>query len=123
MTGVPSLPDWGGKRDNITGNSDRIARFEKAAKALASCIIRNRGDGQDGGGIPVVVEGTRDERTLRALGFTGPIEKVNRGWDRPRLIAYLHSEYCSRPVSYTHLRAHETRGNLVCRLLKASNSI
>ena len=22
-----------------------------------------------------------------------------------------------RPVSYTHLRAHETRGNLVCRLL------
>ena len=98
MTGVPSLPDWGGKRDNITGNSDRFARFEKAAKALASCIIRNRGHGQDGGGIPVVVEGTRDERTLRALGFTGPIEKVNRGWDRPRLIAYLHSEYCSRPT-------------------------
>ena len=23
----------------------------------------------------------------------------------------------SQPVSYTHLRAHETRGNLVCRLL------
>ena len=22
-----------------------------------------------------------------------------------------------RPVSYTHLRAHETRSNLVCRLL------
>ena len=22
-----------------------------------------------------------------------------------------------KPVSYTHLRAHETRGNLVCRLL------
>ena len=44
----------------------------------------------------MLVEGTRDERTLRALGFTGPIEKVNRGWDRPRLIAYLHSEYCSR---------------------------
>ena len=37
-------------------------------------------------------------KTLRALGFTGPIEKVNRGWDRPRLIAYLHSEYCSRPT-------------------------
>ena len=24
---------------------------------------------------------------------------------------------CDDPVSYTHLRAHETRGNLVCRLL------
>ena len=23
----------------------------------------------------------------------------------------------TKPVSYTHLRAHETRGNLVCRLL------
>ncbi len=25
--------------------------------------------------------------------------------------------YPCSPVSYTHLRAHETRGNLVCRLL------
>ena len=25
--------------------------------------------------------------------------------------------YRHRSVSYTHLRAHETRGNLVCRLL------
>ena len=25
------------------------------------------------------------------------------------------------PVSYTHLRAHETRGNLVCRLLLEKN--
>ena len=24
---------------------------------------------------------------------------------------------CGRPVSYTHLRAHETKANLVCRLL------
>ena len=40
------------------------------------------------------MEGKRDVDTRRALGFTGPIEKVNRGWDRPRLVAYLHSEYC-----------------------------
>ncbi len=32
------------------------------------------------------------------MGFIGPIEKVNRGWDRPRLIAYLHSEYCKSPT-------------------------
>ena len=30
------------------------------------------------------------------------------GWERANWFA---------PVSYTHLRAHETRGNLVCRLL------
>ena len=27
----------------------------------------------------------------------------------------------SKPVSYTHLRAHETRSNLVCRLLLEKN--
>ena len=30
----------------------------------------------------------------------------------------LYPHYlCAKPVSYTHLRAHETRSNLVCRLL------
>ena len=91
------LPDWGEKRDSVEGHSDRATRFEKAALALASCIIRNRNPSQGGAGIPVVVEGNRDEETLRALGFTGTIEKVNRGWDRSRLIAYLHSEYCFEP--------------------------
>ena len=91
-----SLPDWADKKHSIVGNTNRAARFEKAAMALASCIVRNRGSSKEGGGIPVLVEGKRDEKTLRALGFTGPIEKVNRGWDRSRLIAYLHSEYCSR---------------------------
>ncbi len=98
MTEDISLPDWGGKRDNIAGSSDRITRFEKAAKALASCIVRNREVSLGGAGSPVVDEGTSDEDTLRALGFTGPIEKENRGWDRSRLIAYLHSEYCSEPT-------------------------
>ena len=93
-----SLPDWGHKKHSIMGNPNRVARFEKAAMALASCITRNRGSSQEGGGIPILVEGKRDEKTLRVLGFTGPIEKVNRGWDRSRLIAYLHTEYCSRPA-------------------------
>src|SRR5450759_5404039 len=38
-----------------------------------------------------------------------------------RLVALLapgfHHEGCLSPVSYTHLRAHETRHDLVCRLL------
>ena len=37
------------------------------------------------------------------LGFTGPIESLT-------------------PVSYTHLRAHETLMNLVCRLLLEKRS-
>ena len=88
------LPDWESKRERVEGPSDRVARFEKASIAIAKAIIRNRASEQGGSGVPVVVEGNRDVDTLRALGFTGPIEKVNRGWDRSRLVAYLHSEYC-----------------------------
>ena len=88
------LPDWESKRNRVDGPADRVARFEKASRAIAQAIIRNRPLGQGGTGIPIVVEGNKDEQTLRAMGFTGAIEKVNRGWDRPRLVAYLHSEYC-----------------------------
>jgi 5S rRNA maturation endonuclease (ribonuclease M5) len=88
------LPDWESKRCRVDGPADRVVRFEKASRAIAQAIIRNRSADQGGSGIPIVVEGNKDEQTLRVLGFTGPIEKVNRGWDRSRLVAYLHSEYC-----------------------------
>jgi len=89
------LPDWESKRERIEGPADRVVRFEKASRAIAEALVRNRTVDQGGSGVPVVVEGNRDEETLRELGFTGPIEKVNRGWDRPRMVAYLHSKYCT----------------------------
>ena len=89
------LPDWESKRERVEGPADRVVRFEKASRAIAEALVRNRTVDQGGSGVPVVVEGNRDEETLRELGFTGPIEKVNRGWDRPRMVAYLHSEYCT----------------------------
>ena len=42
-----SLPDWGDKKHSIVGNTNRAARFEKAAMALASCITRNRGSSKE----------------------------------------------------------------------------
>ncbi|VTU54106.1 hypothetical protein AMBR_JPGBJEAN_02768 [Lacticaseibacillus rhamnosus] len=33
------------------------------------------------------------------------------------LLGIVVKALSNEPVSYTHLRAHETRGNLVCRLL------
>ena len=88
------LPGWESKRDMVAGPADRVVRFEKASRAIAEALIRNRTIEQGGSMIPIVVEGNRDEATLRALGFTGPIERVNRGWGRSRIVAYLHSEYC-----------------------------
>ena len=89
------LPDWAGQRARAAGPPDRAVRFELAAKAIANAILRNRPVAEGGSGCPVVVEGLKDEQALRALGFSGAIEKVNRGWDRSRLVAYLHESYCA----------------------------
>nr|AIF16421.1 hypothetical protein [uncultured marine group II/III euryarchaeote KM3_74_C08] len=44
----------------------------------------------------MLVEGAKDVTALRALGFSGVIETVNRGWDRSRLVAYLYDKYGTR---------------------------
>ena len=64
-----------------------------AARAICASIVRNMPLEQGGCEVPVLVEGMKDERALRALGFKGTIEKINKGWDTSRLVAYLHSKY------------------------------
>ena len=80
MTDEFRIPGWESKRERVDGPADRVVRFDKASRAIAEALIRNRSQERGGSGIPVVVEGNRDEEALRALGFTGPIEKINRGW-------------------------------------------
>ncbi|MEC7709034.1 MAG: hypothetical protein VYA39_04865 [Candidatus Thermoplasmatota archaeon] len=75
------------------GPHNREKRFEMAAKAICASIVRNMPLDQGGCGVPVLVEGIKDERALRDLGFKGVIERINKGWDTSRLVAYLHSEY------------------------------
>ena len=93
------MPERMEKTARIAGSPDRLVRFEKAAKEIARAIVMNRPKEQGGGCRPIVVEGIRDENAVRALGFTGPVEKVNRGWDRSRLIAYLHKTYAEEEVN------------------------
>src|SRR5450756_1792910 len=60
--------------------------------------------------------------TTTALSFLAPITvpRPPRPMERPRLLT-MDAKSTPRspvgPVSYTHLRAHETRHDLVCRLL------
>ena len=72
------VPDWPCKVRSFSGPSNRRIRFEKTAKSLAFAIMRNRTLEEGGCGCPVLVEGIRDERTLRELGFIGPLSFRSR---------------------------------------------
>ena len=90
--------DWFEGRWSLNGPSDQAQRFETAATAIARCQVRNRMPEDGGAGCPILIEGLKDVKALRALGFIGPIEKMNRGWDRSRLVAFLHDEYGTRNI-------------------------
>ena len=95
MSEREGLPDWVGQRARKEGPPDREIRFRAAAAALAQSILRNRSS-PGSPNCPILVEGIKDDRALRALGFSGVIERVNRGWDRSRLVAYLYDTYGTR---------------------------
>ena len=95
MSEREELPDWAGQRPRKEGPPDREIRFRAAAAALAQSILRNRSS-LGSPNCPILVEGIKDDRALRALGFSGVIERVNRGWDRSRLVAYLYDTYGTR---------------------------
>ena len=76
--------------------SMREERFHLVAKAIKESINRNLPIEEGGFNCPILVEGINDVKCLRLLGFLGIIETVNKGWDRPRMIAYLHETYGSK---------------------------
>src|SRR5660398_271595 len=51
------------------------------------------------------------------LAANAPSYHGERGGAHPRTCVPVSSAPLDDPVSYTHLRAHETKANLVCRLL------
>src|SRR5450756_2861563 len=59
------------------------------------------------------------EQAKQAGGNPLVILMTARGSVRTTVEAEIHGafDYVAKPVSYTHLRAHETRHDLVCRLL------
>ena len=75
------------------GSPNRDARYALAGRALGEARIRNRLPEEGGCGCPILVEGRRDKSTLQNMGFTGPIELVNRGWNQSKLVAYLYEKY------------------------------
>ena len=75
------------------GSANAEQRWWEAARALAEARQRNRTHK-----CAVLVEGLRDRRTLVRLGFTGPIELLNRGWSVDDVLVYLVDTYGRRHV-------------------------
>src|SRR5450756_2022336 len=74
----------------------------ETARAVADTVASLHDDLESGGGI----SGPAARRAIRAAATA------------PRFAGTLITLASARkPVSYTHLRAHETRHDLVCRLL------
>ena len=73
--------------------NDREARYATAGQALGQARFRNRPSLSGGCGCPILVEGKKDVLALKTMGFTGPIEQVNRGWDQSRLVTYIFETY------------------------------
>ena len=76
-------------------------------------LLQHRG--QDSTGIA-----TMENTVFHIHKAKGQVNTAYRTRDMRNLIGKIglgHVRYATKAVSYTHLRAHETRGNLVCRLL------
>ncbi len=76
-------------------SNNRDVRYTIAGQALGQARLRNRPTQSGGCGCPIIVEGKKDVIALKTIGFTGPIEQVNRGWDQSRLVTYLFETYGS----------------------------
>jgi 5S rRNA maturation endonuclease (ribonuclease M5) len=66
---------------------NRIERFNLVARALVEARASNLE------GSPVLVEGQKDVIALKALGFKGPIEILNRGWPVDRVAVWMVENY------------------------------
>ena len=76
-------------------SNNRDVRYTIAGQALGQARLRNRRAQSGGCECPIIVEGKKDVIALKTMGFTGPIEQVNRGWDQSRLVTYLFETYGS----------------------------
>jgi len=90
------INDWSSSRAKAAGPPDYKVRYEAAGRVLGEARARNRTEQEGGCGCPILVEGRRDREALQIYGFSGPIELVNRGWDRSRMTAYLFEKYGTR---------------------------
>ena len=112
------------KSNEGSGLGNFVVRFTNAGQALGEARNRNRLYDW-----PIIVEGPRDKRALKSLGFTGPIEVLNRGWPIERFVAYVYETYGTRNVIVGDssicilMDWDRTGGRLQAKLVRLFNSM
>ena len=81
-------------RNDGSGLGNYELRLSNAGQAIGEARRKNRLFNW-----PIIIEGPRDKRALLALGFTGPVEVLNRGWTIERVVAHLYETYGTRNES------------------------
>ena len=81
-------------RNDGSGLGNYELRFSNAGQAIGEARRKNRLFNW-----PIIIEGPRDKRALLALGFSGPVEVLNRGWTIERVVAHLYETYGTRNES------------------------
>ena len=81
-------------RNDGSGLGNYELRFSNAGQAIGEARRKNRLFNW-----LIIIEGPRDKRALQALGFTGPVEVLNRGWTIERVVAHLYETYGTRNES------------------------
>lgn len=76
------------KHRSPVGSGNAAERFAIAGASLGIMRRKNRELA-----MPIIVEGKRDKIALHQIGFTGPVEVLNRGWDLERFIAHMYESY------------------------------
>ena len=77
-------------------------------------------------GLPILVEGKRDRELLYELGFSGPIEILNRGWSLEKLAIFLIEKYPQpnkNPILSILMDWDRTGGRLQNKLIQIFSSM
>ena len=120
---VEKMPDIAERKKQAKGYvvEDSIEGWADALSVLMSSYFVGGGSHPEFEGRKIYFDLTniRPQGAEISGGFKAPgPEPLRKALDKiEHLLQGLILSGKSRPVSYTHLRAHETRGNLVCRLL------
>ena len=107
------------KIGNSLARGVEVPSLDREKKWHFTPVVR-QGDAIVAGDVIGTVQETEIvlHKIMVPVGVVGTIKSIEEGdYNITETVAVIETANGTEPVSYTHLRAHETRHDLVCRLL------